>query len=338
MMETTGRAVLFVALAISAGFAVYLISDFYAFHVLGVFMPLTMLTSSLTALTLLPALVLLSIFSIGPDAGTGWYAAPILGTIIAIAIPLVPYTARVIRSNTLALREQPFVEAARAVYTDAVVRQMLATVTFRQVPQQELLGLLPFKLTAMAGFEVRKVSPEGAVVADRTGEDPSKRAYAIITIGRGAPDQPADRARFARDLLTGTPLRDLKLTSGESMRINGSPGSEIRAEASGASGEPIKLVQWIRFGSATGFFLRIVAVAGKQDFDAVFNRFRALRGGVVYYDGQFDDARMNVALALTAIEHGAAAINYLEAVELLIDKLSKAKTNQDFLNAMSKGS
>ncbi len=32
----------------------------------------------------LPALVLLSIFSIGPNAGTGWYAAPILGTIIAI--------------------------------------------------------------------------------------------------------------------------------------------------------------------------------------------------------------------------------------------------------------
>jgi peptide/nickel transport system permease protein len=36
-------------------------------------------------------------------------------TIVAIAIPLVPYTARVIRSNTLALREQPFVEASRAV-------------------------------------------------------------------------------------------------------------------------------------------------------------------------------------------------------------------------------
>jgi peptide/nickel transport system permease protein len=36
-------------------------------------------------------------------------------TIVAIAIPLIPYTARVIRSNTLALREQPFVEAARAV-------------------------------------------------------------------------------------------------------------------------------------------------------------------------------------------------------------------------------
>lgn len=36
-------------------------------------------------------------------------------TIIAIAIPIIPHVARVIRANTLALREQPFVEAARAV-------------------------------------------------------------------------------------------------------------------------------------------------------------------------------------------------------------------------------
>ncbi len=36
-------------------------------------------------------------------------------TIFAIAIPLIPYSARVIRSNTLALREQPFVEASRAI-------------------------------------------------------------------------------------------------------------------------------------------------------------------------------------------------------------------------------
>lgn len=35
-------------------------------------------------------------------------------TIIAISIPLVPNVARVIRSNTLALREMPFVESARA--------------------------------------------------------------------------------------------------------------------------------------------------------------------------------------------------------------------------------
>jgi peptide/nickel transport system permease protein len=35
--------------------------------------------------------------------------------IFAIAIPLIPYVARVIRANTLALRELPFIEAARAI-------------------------------------------------------------------------------------------------------------------------------------------------------------------------------------------------------------------------------
>lgn len=36
-------------------------------------------------------------------------------TIIAISIPMVPSVARIIRSNTLSLREQPFVEAAKAI-------------------------------------------------------------------------------------------------------------------------------------------------------------------------------------------------------------------------------
>lgn len=35
-----------------------------------------------------------------------------------------------------------------------------------------------------------------------------------------------------------------------------------------------------------------------------------LRGGVVYYDGQFDDARLLVNLVATAAEHGATLVNY----------------------------
>jgi len=42
-----------------------------------------------------------------------------------------------------------------------------------------------------------------------------------------------------------------------------------------------------------------------------------LKGGVLYYDGQFDDARFNLALALTAIEEGAAVASRLEVVALL---------------------
>lgn len=41
-----------------------------------------------------------------------------------------------------------------------------------------------------------------------------------------------------------------------------------------------------------------------------------LRGGVVYYDGQFDDARMNVAIALTAAEQGACVVNHAEVTGL----------------------
>ncbi len=39
----------------------------------------------------------------------------LINTIIAISIPLVPNVARIIRSNTLALREMPFVEASKAL-------------------------------------------------------------------------------------------------------------------------------------------------------------------------------------------------------------------------------
>ncbi|MGH9644683.1 MAG: glycerol-3-phosphate dehydrogenase/oxidase [Terriglobales bacterium] len=37
-----------------------------------------------------------------------------------------------------------------------------------------------------------------------------------------------------------------------------------------------------------------------------------LRGGAVYYDGQFDDARLLIHMAATAYEQGAALINYVE--------------------------
>src|SRR5262252_4471170 len=38
-----------------------------------------------------------------------------------------------------------------------------------------------------------------------------------------------------------------------------------------------------------------------------------LRGGVIYYDGQFDDARLLINLAATAVEQGALILNYTPA-------------------------
>ena len=44
-----------------------------------------------------------------------------------------------------------------------------------------------------------------------------------------------------------------------------------------------------------------------------------LRGGVVYYDGQFDDSRLLIHLAMTAADHGAALLNYCPATGMLRD-------------------
>lgn len=42
-----------------------------------------------------------------------------------------------------------------------------------------------------------------------------------------------------------------------------------------------------------------------------------LRGGVIYYDGQFDDARLAITLAQTVFDLGGGAINYVKVVSLL---------------------
>jgi glycerol-3-phosphate dehydrogenase len=42
-----------------------------------------------------------------------------------------------------------------------------------------------------------------------------------------------------------------------------------------------------------------------------------LTGGVIYHDGQFDDARLAIALARTAVDQGAVLLNYVEAIGLL---------------------
>ena len=47
-------------------------------------------------------------------------------------------------------------------------------------------------------------------------------------------------------------------------------------------------------------------------------RPEGLKGGVKYWDGQFNDARLALALARTAATKGALLVNYCRAVELLL--------------------
>jgi glycerol-3-phosphate dehydrogenase len=53
-----------------------------------------------------------------------------------------------------------------------------------------------------------------------------------------------------------------------------------------------------------------------------------LRGGAVYYDGQFDDARLLIHMLATAFEQGAALLNYVEVAGL-------TKDAQGFVNGVS---
>lgn len=42
-----------------------------------------------------------------------------------------------------------------------------------------------------------------------------------------------------------------------------------------------------------------------------------LRGGVVYHDGQFDDARLLIHLLMTAVDHGATVLNYAPVIRIV---------------------
>lgn len=64
-------------------------------------------------------------------------------------------------------------------------------------------------------------------------------------------------------------------------------------------------VQWLGRKKTVGFLPDVKA--------------KGLKGGILYYDGQFDDARLALSLAMTAADHGAAMLNYMEVKQLLHD-------------------
>ena len=54
-------------------------------------------------------------------------------------------------------------------------------------------------------------------------------------------------------------------------------------------------------------------------------RKAGLKGGVLYYDGQFDDARLAINIAQTCARQGGALINYMQVSSLLKDHEGKIK-------------
>jgi hypothetical protein len=172
-------------------------------------------------------------------------------------------------------------DSARAAYPDAAIRKMLASVTFRDIPIDEQLKLLPFQLGEFSDFRVMRVLREGGVILiDGAGDDLRHQGAIIISVGRGAPETPNDRENFAREMLTTTPLRDITVDLSEPMRLNNRPAYEIRAKAESLSGDPLNVVQWVRFGVTT--YLRVIGSAPRDQWDKLFPRFRAVRDGIKF--------------------------------------------------------
>ena len=73
-------------------------------------------------------------------------------------------------------------------------------------------------------------------------------------------------------------------------------------------GTGLTLYDWLAGGLSLGASRRIDRAEALRLLPTVAER--GLVGGVVYHDGQFDDARLAIALAQTAAEQGAVVVNY----------------------------
>ncbi len=61
---------------------------------------------------------------------------------------------------------------------------------------------------------------------------------------------------------------------------------------------------------------RLLDVAGTMSLIPTIET-KNLRGGIIYYDGQFDDSRLLINILQTAVEHGAAVLNYFKMMEFI---------------------
>ena len=175
-------------------------------------------------------------------------------------------------------------ENASKIYTNEAVRQMFASAaTRKEVPVEEQLGMMPFKIGELGDFKnIRTLAPGAALILadgdEATGFETAP--FMVIGVIGAAPAQPDDRSRFAQQAAATIPgVRDAHLTMSEPVRIEGSPGYETRIDAtSGKDNTAVTVVQWLRFGSQNS--LRIIGSAPRDAWPKAFPRFRAVRDGI----------------------------------------------------------
>jgi len=162
------------------------------------------------------------------------------------------------------------------MFASAVVR--------KEVPIEEQLGLMPFKISELGDFKhIRTLAPGAAIVLADGDETTGLEAAPFMVIGliASTPAQPDDRGRFAQEVATTIPgVRDARITMSEPQRIEGLAGYETRIDAtSGKDNTAVTVVQWLRFGAQNS--LRIIGSAPRAQWDKAFPRFRAVRDGIL---------------------------------------------------------
>jgi hypothetical protein len=181
-------------------------------------------------------------------------------------------------------------EQESKAYPDTAVRAALATLSVRaKVPEAEELGLLPFAVGDLAGFQVEDVLRGRALMLRDTSDakDSAKDtggggidARMLIAALPGGPSEPDGRGNFAR--LTFAEIggiREVNVTLSEPLRIGGQSGYQTMAEAKDArTGTDVRVIQWLRFGG--GGYLQMVGIARADSWTSVFARLRTVRDSV----------------------------------------------------------
>jgi hypothetical protein len=172
---------------------------------------------------------------------------------------------------------------AKNAYSDAVIRAALVSIDKRDVvPPDELLGLVPFRLTDTAGL--RPIRVEGPTIFLTDGPkdvlEPGEQPLMVVAAAPGGPAESAQRDNFARTMFSSTgSFKEVRIVSTDLLRLNAMQTHQILAEGKDArSGADIKMVQWVRFGN--GAFLRFLGVSTSDTWPDAFTKFRAIRDGV----------------------------------------------------------
>jgi hypothetical protein len=175
-------------------------------------------------------------------------------------------------------------EAAQSTYPEAAIRAALQSVSVRpNVPSEEQLSLLPFRVSELAGFKVGGVIAGRAVMlTDGVVNQPATAmdTHILVAAASGGPSQASERDRFAREVFATVPnLKDVRITSSEGLRIGGLQGHQIMARGrDGGSGDEITVVQWLRFGGSA--YIHLIGVSRTEGWSQAYARFRQVRDGI----------------------------------------------------------